>query len=179
MNKTRADEIVSKVGQTYADLNDRGQLVKPHSALPCSLFAVREAFQTAYEVELNQLSEEIKDSFAYVYKELAFFVDDSLCDSFNASLTVAVQHRRERLRAIGVEEDEMFSRNCIASDTVKIQDRKSIWEHLGHEETCPTRDLLLIAETLAYCGEMYRVLWNEWAAFANLTEYRNKSQCRT
>jgi hypothetical protein len=171
-----ASDIVSQVGGIYADLNEQGYLIKPCSSLPCSWFAVRECFMTAYEAEYLQLSETIRNSYHHVYRELAFFVDDGLCDEFNASLTVAAKCRSERLRKMGLPEDEAFSRRVIASPTVKIEDRKAIWEHLRQEETCPRDDLLLLAETLAYCGEMHRALWNEWAAYANLIAYRKSTE---
>lgn len=171
-----ASEIVSQVGGIYADLNDQGQLVKPRSSLPCPWFTVRECFMITYEAEYLQLPENIRNSYLHVYRELAFFVDDRLCNEFHASLNVAAKCRSERLRETGLAEDEAFSRRFIASDTVTIQDRKAIWEHLGYEKTCPRHDLLLLAETLTYCGELNRALWNEWAAFANLIAYRQKAQ---
>lgn len=171
-----ASDIVSRVGGIYADFNDQGYLVKPRSSLPCSWFTVRECFMTAYEAEYLQLSETIRNSYGHVYRELAFFVVDGLCNEFNASLNVAAKCRSERLRKVGLAEDEAFSRRYIASDTVKIEDRKAIWEHLRQEETCPRHNLLLLAETLTYCGEMHRALWNEWAALENLTAYRKKTE---
>lgn len=175
LNPLDASEIVSQVGGIYADLNDQGQLVKPRSSLPCPWFAVRECFMIAYEAEYLQLPDNLRNSYHCVYRELAFFVDDGLYNEFNASLNVAARCRSERLRNTGLTEDEAFSRRFIASATVKVQDRKAIWEKLGHEKTCPRHDILLLAETLTYCGELHRTMWNEWAAFANLVAYRKKT----
>jgi hypothetical protein len=66
----------------------------------------------------------------------------------------------------------------IASHALAVtgQDRKAIWESLSYEETCPRHDLLLLAETLTFCSELHRALDNEWAAFANLIAYRQKTE---
>ena len=175
MDPQYASEIVTQVGGIYADLNDQGTLVKPRSSLPCAWFAVRECFMIAYEAEYLQLPENLKNSYHYVYSELAFFVDDDLCNEFNTSLNVATKCHSERLRNAGLTENEAVSRIFIASLSVKIDDRKAIWEHLEHEKTCPRHDLVLLAETLSYCGEMHRAMWNEWSAFANLVAYHKKT----
>ena len=44
VNDLDAAEIVSKVGDVYADLNEKEQLVKPSSRLPCTLSVVRVVF---------------------------------------------------------------------------------------------------------------------------------------
>ncbi len=164
----------SRVGGIYADFNEQGQLVKPRSSLPCPWFAVRECFMIAYETEYLELPEDLRNSYHFVYGELSFFVNDDLCKDFNYSLNIAAKCRFERSRTLGIPEDEAFCRKLIASDTVKIQDRKEIWTHLAREETCPRQHLLLLAETLTYCGELHRAMYNEWAAFANLIAYRKK-----
>lgn len=169
-----AGEIVSKVAGIYADLNEQGQLVKPRSILPCSWFVVRECFMADYETEYLKMPENVRESYHHVYRELSFFVDDDLCKDFNASLNTAAKCRFERSRKLGLKQDETFCRNFIASTAVITQNREEIWAHLTHEETCPKKDLLLLAETLTYCSELYRAMWDEWAAFANLVAYRSK-----
>jgi hypothetical protein len=171
-----ASDIVSEVAAIYVELNDQSVLVKTCSSLPCSWFAVRECFMTAYKAEHLQLSETIRNSYHHVYRELAFFVNDGLWNDFNASLAVAVKCRSERLRKMGVPEDEAFCRRMIASPTVTIEDRKAIWERLRREETCPRDDLLRLADTLTYCGEMYRALSDEWAAYANFIANRKSAK---
>ena len=54
-----ASDIVSQVGGIYAGLNERDQLVKPRSSLPCSWFAARECFMRAYEREYLVLDENL------------------------------------------------------------------------------------------------------------------------
>jgi len=174
VNNLDAEEIVSRVGGVYADFNEKGQLIKPRSSLPCSWFAARECFMIAYEREYLQLPEDLRHSYHFVYSELACFVDDELCKGFNYSLNIAAKCRSERNRTSGIQEDEAFCRKYIASDTVKIQDRKEIWSHLASESTCPRQHLLLLAETLVYCGELHRAMYDEWAAFANLIAYQKK-----
>ena len=174
VNNLDTGEIVSKVGEIYAKFNEQGQLVKPQSSLPCSWFAVRECFMIAYEKEYLELPKNLHDSYHHVYRELAFFIDDDLCKDFNSSLDIAAKCRFERVRKLGISEDETFCRKFIAFYALRIQDRKEIWDHLAHEETCPRQHLLLLAETLTYCSELYRAMWNEWAAFANLIAYRKK-----
>ena len=173
-----ATEIVSQVGGIYAKFCDQAQLIKPRSSLPCSWFTVRDCFMTAYEIEYHQLSEDLHNSYSHVYAELAFFVDDELCNQFNTSLNVAARCAAERLQKAGVQQNEASLRRFIASDTVKIKNRDAIWESLAQQETCPRDNLLVLAETLSYCGEMYRSISNEWSAFANLVEFRSKSQGR-
>ena len=177
VNDLDASEIVSQVSGIYADLNEQGQLIKPRSSLPCSWFTVRECFMTAYEKEYPQLSEKLRDSYHHVYRELAFFVDDGLYNNFNSSLNIAAKCRFERDRKYGISQNEDFYRKLIASPSVTIQNRNEIWESLAsaNEKTCPKHDLLLLAETLSYCSELYGALWNEWAAFSNLIAYRKKT----
>ena len=171
-----AGDVVSQVGEVYADLSARRQLVKPRSRLPCSWFAVRECFVVAYEREFLELTEEPQNSYHQVYRELAFFVDDNLCEQFNHALTIAVKCRCELLRQNGISEDEAFSRSHIASSSVTVQDREEIWAVLGNRflETCPTQHLLLLAETMSHCGELYRAMGDEWSAFDNLLSFRKK-----
>jgi hypothetical protein len=171
-----AGEIVSRVSEIYADLNEQDCLIKPQSKLPCSWFGARESFMVAYQTEYLNLSEELRHGYHHIYRELAFFVDDDLCEQFNASLDVAVRCRSERLKEIRVFEEETRSRNKIASQSVKMQNRKEIWEGLAHEKTCPRNDLLVLTEILAYCAGLHRAMWDEWAAFANLIACRKKMQ---
>ncbi len=169
-----AGEIVSRVAEVYGDLNEQRQLVKPRSSLPCSWFSARESFFKAYKEEYLELTKEVDLSYHNVYTELAFFVDDDLCTSFNRSLDVAAKCRSERMRNLGVAEDESFCRQFIASPATRIQDRKEIWNQLTSEETCPRHHLVLLAETLVYCGALYRAMYDEWVAFANLLAYQYK-----
>lgn len=173
VNNLDAGEIVSKVGEIYADLNEEGQLVKPCSSLPCSWFVVRECFMIAYEAEYLELPENIRDSYHFVYGEQSFFVDDDLWNDFNSSLNIAAKCRFERVRKLGLSTDETSCRNWIASVAVKVQDREEIWASLAREKTCPRQYLIVLAETLAYCSALHRAMWDEWAAYANLIAYRN------
>jgi len=75
---------------------------------------------------------------------------------------------------LGILGDETFYRTFIASDVVKVQSREEIWDGFASEETCPRQHLIVLAETLAYCGALYRAMWDEWAAYANLIAYRKK-----
>ncbi|MCX6833624.1 MAG: hypothetical protein NTW07_00575 [candidate division Zixibacteria bacterium] len=171
-----ASEIVSQVGEVYANFNEQRRLVKPRSSLPCPWFVARECFMIAYEAEYLLLPDKIRDSYHHVYRELAFFIDDGLCNEFEASLNVAVKCRSERLRKAGFPEDEALSRKLLASLVMVVsKDRKAIWEDLAKEESCPRHDLLVLAETLSYCSGLYRALWDEWAAFANLIAYRKST----
>ena len=174
-----AGDIVSQVGLVYADLNEEDYLVKPRSRLPCSWFTARECFMIAYEAHYLQLPQNVHDSCHHVYPELAFFVDEDLWRDFNTSLAVASRCRSSRLREMGFSElpsaqDEALSRKLIASFGVKGMDRKQIWEGLSQETTCPRQNLLLLAETLTYCGELYRAMFDEWVAYANLIAFQKK-----
>ncbi len=173
INPLDAREVVSQVGNIYANLTEQGQVVKPRSSLPRSWFAVRECFMIAYKAGYLQLPENMRNAFHHVYRELAFFVDDDLCSEFNSSLNVAAKCRSERFRQMGVTMEESYSRSSIASTS--SQGRKEIWEDLTQEKTCPRNDLLLLVEVLSYCGEMHRAMWDEWSAFANLVAYRQKT----
>lgn len=175
VNNLDAGEVVSKIGGIYADLTEQGQLVKPRSSLPRPWFVVRECFMIAYETEYLELPQNLHDSYHFVYRELSFFVDDDLCKDFNCSLNIAAKCRFERLRKYGISGDESFCRKFIASNLLKFHRREEIWSHLASEETCPRQHLLLLAEPLAYCSELHRAMWDEWAAFANLIAYRKKN----
>ena len=174
MNPQNASEIVTQVGAIYIDLNEQGQLVKPRSSLPCAWFNVRGCFITAYEAEYLQLTEKVKWSYHHVYGELAFFVDDNLFNEFNTSLNVAAKCCSEQIRN-GLTENEV--RMIIASEAVKRQDRKTIRKGLEFklEKTCPRHDLHVLAETLTYCGHIWRAMWDEWAAFEKLVAYRKRT----
>lgn len=174
INLIDAIEVVSQVGGIYADLNDQHLLVKPRSSLPRSWFAVRECFMVAYEAEHLRLSENIQNAYHYVYPQLAFFVDDDIYSQFNTSLDIAARCRSERIRKMGFAEEVALSKNIIASESVVIQDRKEIEEHLAQEDTCPKHDLLLLVETLSYCATLHRAMSNEWSAFLSLITYRQK-----
>lgn len=178
INNLVAREIVSKVGEIFADFNEQGQLVKPRSSLPCSWFAVRECFMNAYETDYLEVPKDLRFSYHLVYRELSFFIDDDLCEDFNSSWNIAAKCAFARFQALGIPADEAFCKNYIASHLVTSQDRKEIWANLAREETCPRQHLLLLWEILAYCSELHRVMWNEWAAFENLLAYRkNIKQC--
>ena len=172
MNLREASEMVSQVGNVYADLVEHGKLVKSRSDLPCSWYRARESFMLAYESEYSVLPDSLRDAYQQVYAELAFFVDDEIAERFGISLEIASRHRIERLREVGIMEDERTARLMIASISIKIQEREAIWQRLSDEESCPRSELLLLFETMTYCGEMYRAMWDEWAAFANLVAYR-------
>jgi hypothetical protein len=167
-------KIVSRIGVLYADLNDRSQLVKPRSSLPCTWFSARESFFVAYRTDYPQLSKELHDSYHHVYSELAFFIDDEDSTRFALSLDVAAKCRSERMQKLGLAEDESFCRKFIASPTIKIQSRKEIWDQLAAEKTCPGDHLLFLAETLCFCGTLYRAMYDEWVAYANFLAYQNK-----
>jgi hypothetical protein len=176
-----AGDIVSKIAGIFADFNEKDQLVKPQSSLPCSWFASRECFMIAYNSEYAELSEELRHSYHFIYRELAFFIEDDLYDAFNVSLNIAVACRIKKLRAMGLSGlslDEDFCRRRIATGSVKIQRREEILKHLSQEETCPKQHLLLLAEILTYCSELHRAMWDEWVAFSNMVAYRKsiKSQ---
>lgn len=169
-----ASDIVSQVGGIFASLNDRHQLIKPRTALPCSWFAVRECFMVAYDADYLHLPDELKNAYDQVYGELAFFVEDELCAEFNISLDVVAKCRSQAFKNIGAKEDVASERRRLASELVKYKDRKAIFESLANVEACPRRDLLLVAETLAHCGELYRAMSAEWTAFASLISFRKK-----
>lgn len=173
---TEAAEIVSEVARIYVEFNDKGRLVKSRSSLPCSWIMARECMMTAYEVEYPDLSEDLQNSYHHIYRELSFFVEDDLCNEFNAALNIAARCRHERLKKMGISQDESFCRIMLASCHVTVLERREIWDRLACEETCPRQHLLLLAETLSFCSGTYRAMWDEWAAFANLIAYRRKNE---
>jgi hypothetical protein len=164
---------VSLVAGVYTELNGRSQLVKPQSRLPCSWFSAREQFFAAYKSEYLALTEELRNSYHHVYAELAFFVDDDDMRQFESALDVATKHRIERMQKMGVPEEEAFCRRYLSSTTVKILSREQIWDRLRAEETCPRTHLLVLAETLSFCGALYRSMYDEWAIFANFVAHQN------
>ena len=170
--RLNATETVTKVSKIYAELNEQRQLIKPRSSLPCTWFHARESFMTAYEAEFLDLSEELRNSYHHVYRELSFFVDDDLFKDFNTSLDVAVMCRIERSKKLGITEDEISCRSLIASEAVKVLDRGQIWASVAREKTCPREHGIVIWYTLVYCNGMYRAMWDEWAAFSNLILHR-------
>jgi hypothetical protein len=119
---------------------------------------------------------ELHDSYHQIYSELAFFVDDEESVRFGLSLDVAAKCRSERMQTLGVIEDESSCRRFLASSTIKLQSRKEIWERLSAEKTCPRSHLLLLAETLCFCGGLYRAMYDEWAAYANLIAFQDKKE---
>jgi hypothetical protein len=174
INNIDAKETVSQVGEIYANLNEQGQFIKQRSLLPYPWFVVRECFTTAFETEYPELSEDIRNSYHFVYSELAFFIEDDLYNDFNVALDIAAKCKIEKVQKLHVStRDETYWKNWIASDTVKVQNREEIWASLADMDTCPRKHLLLLAETLTYCGELHRAMWDEWTTFANLIAYRN------
>jgi hypothetical protein len=169
-----AVDIVSKVGEIYADLSDQRQLVKSQASLPCPWFVARECFLFAFEREYIDLSDNLKNSFHHVYRELSFFVDDTLFREFNVALDVAVKCKSESFKAMGLPIDEAKCRWLIASQAVIGKDRNEIWSDLASEETCPREHIVVLAETLSYCSALYRVMWDEFVAFENLIAHRKK-----
>jgi hypothetical protein len=175
-DKNTAREIVSKVGGVYADLNEQRMLVKPHSSLPCSWFYARECFVIAYENEYLNLSEELRDSYHHVYRELSFFIEDKLWKEFNSALDIAARRQYEQISTLGGITSEDFCRNLLASGAVMGQTREEIWRQLAEINTCPRKHLIVLFETLSYCGALHRAMWDEWAAFANLVAFRAKGE---
>jgi hypothetical protein len=167
-----AGEIVSQVGSVYADYSDQQQLVKPRSSLPCSWFSARECFANDYQANYPHLSDELRGSYHHVYRELAFFVDDGLCEAFNLSLDAAVSSRCKMLRDSGVSPREDFLRNMIASFAVTVMGRDEIWKDLQSYSTCPREHLITLAETLSHCSGVFQSMSDEWTAVANLVAYR-------
>ncbi len=172
-------EVVSSVSEKYADLSDRGRIVMPRSSLPCSWFRVRECFAEAYEMEYLQLPQHLKDSYHQVYRNLAYFLDDSLCRDFDVSLASFTKSRAERCGSVGIILDESRSKalNAGLALAAIAEDRKKIWERVNQEVNCPLRDRTRVAETLIYCTETYRSLWDEWASFANFMSYLKDPGC--
>ncbi len=165
---------MSAVADAYAALNDRSQLVKPRSKLPASWFSTREHFFVAYKAEYSSLTKQLHDSYHQIYAELAFFVDDDDVARFETALDIATKHRIERMHKLGITEEESFCRRYLASPAAKVKTRQQIWDSLRAEETCPRTHLLILAETLCFCGALYRAMYDEWAAFANfVTSQKN------
>lgn len=172
----RAAELVSQVGRVYADLNDQGMLVKKYSSLPCPWYVARESFVVAYRREYAELPENIRDSYHHVYRELSFFIDDDTHRRYEASLDVVAQYEAERMQKIGLSESISTCRGHIAHMGVKVQTREEIWESLIKSgEKCQREHLIVLAETLGYCSAMFRVMWDEWAAYDTFIAH----QCRT
>lgn len=173
-------EIVSTVSTIYVDYNEKGQVVKPRSSLPCSWFDAREFFMIAYEREYLELPKNFQDSYHLMYCELAFFVDDRLCETFEKSFNIAVKCLSDSgFKLPSGIPDEKFFRYSIAGSSMLVhsnEDRDEIWTRLSQQvPTCPAHDRLRLAQTLAYCSAMHKVMWDEWAAFANLIAYQKKT----
>ena len=165
--RARAWNGADESARAWNGSGESAPAVKPRSRLPCSWFATREQFFAAYKSEYSVLTKQLHDSYQHVYAELAFFIDDDDMARFDSSLDVATKHRIERMQKAGIAEKEEFARRDLASSTVKIQTRQQIWDRLRAEQTCPRSDLLVLAETLSFCGTLYRSMYDEWAAFAN------------
>lgn len=169
-----ASEVVSAVSAAYAHHNEQGQFIKPRSSLPCSWFCARECFMVVYQMEYLALPKEVHDSYHFIYRELAFFVDDELFAAYSKAVDAAIKCNSDWRHAAGLAADEGFDKLMIASKTVVLEKREEIWARLLKlVPNCSVRDRRLLTETLAYCGAMYRAMYDEWAAFANLVAYRS------
>ncbi len=172
-----AAELVSQVGEVYADLNEQGQLVKKRSSLPCPWHAARESFAIAYKIEYAELSSHLRDSYHHVYWELSFFIDDNSHQRYEASLGVVAQHEFERMQKIGLSGSILTCRRRIAHIGMIGQTREEIWESLiESNETCQREHLIILAETLDYCSAMYRLMWDEWVVYDTFIAYQNRKQ---
>lgn len=165
-------EVVTRTSQAYATLNEQGRLIKPASSLPRSVDAIRESFKFAYAMEFRSLSDQLKDSYHHVYRELAFFIDDELCREFDQSLAIAADCRRKRRLAQGAPAEPKKLWQQLIDLYARTDTRERIWDRLAEESTCPRSDLKLIAEVLSCCAGVHRALWDEWAAFATFVAYR-------
>lgn len=173
--KLNSSEIVTQVAKVYGDYCDKGVLIRPHSSLPCSWFTARECFFIAFEAEYLEISEELRKGYHEVYRELALFIEDDLYKAYNYSLNVAAKCQIERFQPqgrSGVSMDIDSIKRRIVGFEMKTLSREEIWKQLAMEEKLPKEHLAVLAEILSYCSGLYRAMWNEWAAFANLTAYR-------
>lgn len=167
-------EVVSQIGEIYADFCEQQQLVKPRSSLPCPWYVAREYFMVAYEEVYSRAPERLKDFYQHVYRELSFFVDDDLYKRFNAALDVAAKCRWEEAQKLGRSSDLASCRRDMAGLWVIAQSDEEIRACLAHVATCPKQHLILIAETLIYCTRLFQAMDAEWVAFANLVAYRKR-----
>jgi hypothetical protein len=168
-------ETVAIVGSIYSDLNDKGLYLKPQSSLPCSWFAARECFMRDYECEYLRLSERLRDSYHFVYKQLALFVRDDLLDRFEESYKVAVTlYCDKEFKQLGRYPSDLWCRGYIAKlDTLELGvNRAEYWKHLGEVvPDCPASHRRRICEMVVFCAGSIRALDEEWVAFANLVAY--------
>jgi hypothetical protein len=172
---TSARDLVSEIGMIFGDLCEQGMLVKRRSSLPCPWYVARECFFITYGQEHSELSEQLKDSYHLVYRELSFFIEDKLWQDYERSLSTALQHRAQRNGMLGLSESEQFSKNLIASTTVTLKTREQIFDNLVQtEKDCPRAHLIVLAETLGFCAALYRLMWDEWAAYTTLIAHEDR-----
>lgn len=165
-----ADEVVSKIGGIYADLNDAGHLIKSQSDLPCSWFSARECFSISYKNSHQGLPKSLKDSYKFIYEELAFFVDKDLYQLYNKSLKSVIECIIREHRERGTKSDEKSIRLYLVNSVVmtsKKGDEILNWL-LNRCKTCSEKDILLISEVLMYCTDLRRSMQQEWIAFINV-----------
>jgi hypothetical protein len=172
----RAREVMSTVGTVYAELNEKGELIKSRLCLPFSLFNIRACFMDAYECEFAQLKDDVKHSYHHVYRELAFFVDDKLAMAYKKSMNVAVQHlAKSHFELTGRQPTDDFCRNFLAGRSILVEDPEKFWARLEKQvPNCPAEDRRVLVELLGYCVQLFHALDSEWVAFANLVAYKNR-----
>ena len=130
----------------------------------------------AYEREYLELPKHWHDSYHQMYNELAFFIDDGLFASYEESFNVAVKCCSDQRQTSGLRADEAFCKMIIANKSMVVEDEDKIGTRLLQDvPTCPAHDRLCLFQTLAYCRAMYKVMWDEWAAFANLIGYQKRT----
>ena len=132
----------------------------------------------AYKREYPELPKDLRDSYHHVYRELSFFVDDDTYQKYDTSLNVVTQNRVERMQRLGRPETKATCKNHhVAHIGVKAQTREEIWESLvKSDEACPREHLIVLAETLGYCSALFRVMWDEWAAYDTLIAHQNRNE---
>lgn len=175
IDSTLAINLVADIGAVYADLCAAGVLVKKRSSLPCPWYVARECFMIAYRAQHRELSDQLESAYLTVFSDLSFFVEDSLCENYERSLTVAVRHRMEHFGNSASGWTERSVRNDFANEGVIAQTREEVFSSLLKMETyCPREHLIVLAETLSYCSALYRIMWDEWAAYTTLIAHEDR-----
>jgi len=125
----------------------------------------------------------MQDNYHMVYSGLAFFIEESLFVDFNGSLDIIVNGYMRSMEVMGHPINESSCRNIIASSSVWAKSREEIWNSLlAHEKVIGNGvselrlHIIKLAEVLDYCGSMYRAMWDEWAAYANLTAFQHRNK---
>jgi len=163
-----AMENVIEISGIFADLNEAGEFIKSQSKLPCTWDVARKSFKIAYKHYHSFITEEQDQGFHSVYRELAYFVEEKERIRFQKAMDLILKetnaHERERYG----ERATVYTEVLIVGFEVGFQPKEKTKDRLVNSPVLrPKGALLAVAEIAGCCGEQYKLMWDEWADYAN------------